>query len=530
MATTKQHHVEASADEPSRTNKTSAIRSFIHKRTLSKGAALGQRPVFDLAESPTDLSATAFLPPDHPASQPLSEVRYGQQNKMPSSPTKSKDGDGLGLKHKKSFSTLSLKGLAESRKSPSKGDKEGRPASPKKTKSSTNLAALLSRPKSSKNLKKKAMEEEEARQSLNKENRAPDDVETLSRPPIYAQFSSEYFNKQPLGGKFLEDQIDLYTPQPYTPNQQRNFVGSFNEQPKLFPDASRRPKSTALPAQYSVQDISRQNSSARKSSEEQRPQLHGVPDWNSPSKRHTYQPSSAPSEQKMSSSAVPSFGSKNSRVNMEDAMDIKEVDAALEDLLDRRNIPEDQRHKMRNVALAVKMSLIRHDQEETGSRPSTTGSVNLTPEINKEEVEPEQKKRPRSRTFTLSRASKESTSPTKKNKGDATPLKGHVRSKSSDSGSVHSTESASSLANSLVAKAKGQTPKDFVNYLQKVQRPELVEVGRVQKLRQLLRNEKIGWTDEFVNLGGMKEIISLLHRIMEVEWRSVYCSECVATY
>jgi hypothetical protein len=58
-----------------------------------------------------------------------------------------------------------------------------------------------------------------------------------------------------------------------------------------------------------------------------------------------------------------------------------------------------------------------------------------------------------------------------------------------------------------------------VAYLRKVQKPQLVEVGKVHKLRLLLRNETVAWIEDFIQLGGMKEIVGLLNRIMEVEWR-----------
>lgn len=64
-----------------------------------------------------------------------------------------------------------------------------------------------------------------------------------------------------------------------------------------------------------------------------------------------------------------------------------------------------------------------------------------------------------------------------------------------------------------------QGPVDYVGYLRKVQKPELVEVGKLHKLRLLLRNETVAWTEEFIRQGGMQEIVGLLHRIMEVEWR-----------
>jgi hypothetical protein len=86
-------------------------------------------------------------------------------------------------------------------------------------------------------------------------------------------------------------------------------------------------------------------------------------------------------------------------------------------------------------------------------------------------------------------------------------------------GSKSFAASGATVAQTLVGKAKGQLSDDFVAYLRKVQRPELVEVGRLHKLRILLRNETVAWTDEFIGLGGMEEIVGLLHRTMEVEWR-----------
>ena len=56
-------------------------------------------------------------------------------------------------------------------------------------------------------------------------------------------------------------------------------------------------------------------------------------------------------------------------------------------------------------------------------------------------------------------------------------------------------------------------------YLRRVTKPEVVEVGKLHKLRLLLRNETVSWTEEFIEFGGMKEIVELLYRIMGVEWR-----------
>jgi hypothetical protein len=81
--------------------------------------------------------------------------------------------------------------------------------------------------------------------------------------------------------------------------------------------------------------------------------------------------------------------------------------------------------------------------------------------------------------------------------------------------------SSAAAAQTLTVKAKGQLPDDFVSYLRKVQKPESVEVGRLHKLRILLRNETVSWIEGFIEQGGMEEIVGLLHRTMEVEWRYV---------
>ena len=64
-------------------------------------------------------------------------------------------------------------------------------------------------------------------------------------------------------------------------------------------------------------------------------------------------------------------------------------------------------------------------------------------------------------------------------------------------------------------------PSDFVHYLREIQKPEMVEVGKMHKLRLLLRNETVSWVDTFIADGGMDEIVQLLYRIMKVEWRYV---------
>lgn len=135
-------------------------------------------------------------------------------------------------------------------------------------------------------------------------------------------------------------------------------------------------------------------------------------------------------------------------------------------------------------------------------------------------AETSRKSRPRSRTFTLSKGE---SSPSKKQKPDRPASR--ARPKSSDltpSTSSKSLLSTGAQAMSVFGKVpKPALPDDFISYLGQVQKPELVEVGKLHKLRQLLRNETVSWVDAFITRGGMAEIVGLLNRIIQVEWRYV---------
>ena len=152
--------------------------------------------------------------------------------------------------------------------------------------------------------------------------------------------------------------------------------------------------------------------------------------------------------------------------------------------------------------------LASNDPNQTGARLEKT-----------QEFEAAKKSRPRSMTFTLSKGD---SLPAKKQKSERTFS--HGRAKSIDL--VHSS-SSKSLGSAGAAQAltfmnktpKPAIPDDFVSYLRKFQKPEAVEVGKLHKLRQLLRNEAVSWVDSFITKGGMAEIVALLHRIIELEWR-----------
>lgn len=160
----------------------------------------------------------------------------------------------------------------------------------------------------------------------------------------------------------------------------------------------------------------------------------------------------------------------------------------------------------------------------TGKRSATNDSQEPNSATTEHDEQSGTKKaRPRSLTFTLSKGDQS----TKKSKGSRNIS--HGRNKSADltrSASSNSLNSVGSSSGSgfLGRCQKPAVPEDFISYLKKVQKPELVEVGRLQKLRQLLRNETVSWVDSFITKGGMAEIVALLYRTMDLEWRCVLTS------
>lgn len=134
-------------------------------------------------------------------------------------------------------------------------------------------------------------------------------------------------------------------------------------------------------------------------------------------------------------------------------------------------------------------------------------------------TESPKKPRPRSRTFTFSKGGQ---SPSKKQKSERPGS--HQRIKS---GGLTPSASSTSLASDGAAQGstffnkanKPVIPGEYIKYLKQVQAPDLVEVGKIHKLRQLLRNETVDWVDTFIVQGGMTELVGLLYRIIKVEWR-----------
>lgn len=469
---------------------SSFLVSFLHRRQGSSGKALPTVPPAEAQLSCSDEIMVGQFVRNNPGT--LGELQQNRQETAPRSPTKSRDEpwNGGPSPTKSALGKFQFRSNADKEAMRKAKSRDPSPQKPKKTKSGTNLAGLLSRPKSLKNLYKLATEQEN--QAKDKENMTPDGTPNNERPPpIFAQFTSD---------RALS-------------NAENSPIRAAKERPKSF----------------------------------QAPQPHDLKQSSSPSKttggRVTRPVSMHPDQTPRGKGPFGHARSKSTVPTPTNALpelqiDPKDIDQQLEALLDRRNIPENQRYKMRNLANTIKLEFIRQDYAEMqaakADRPGTTGTTGSTgsttsteqaiaSDPNSPDEDEERPKRSRGKSFTFSRSKKDTSSPTKKSKGEGT-LGRHFRSRSTDSiaSETRPSSSSSSVGSSFFSKIKAQLgPSDYVAYLRKVQQPELVEVGKLHKLRLLLRNETVAWIEDFIQQGGMHEIVGLLNRIMEVEWRYV---------
>lgn len=493
-----------------------------------------------------------ILPPDHHDASsrgPGLRERAGNVQSPPTSPSKKKGTVGWNDKDVKAAKAKDSKDAM------------------KKSKSSSNLGAVFAKMnRSSKDLS--------AQVSKDKENKAPQaSANRLAETPIFAQFASkndsDSARPDSRGSKSsnLQSEIDLYTPKVYSSSKQRNFNGTIDE-PGMRPTLSRdRPKSAYFGNSEGLMGtlgrrVSGGNANIdekRRSEDIMRKQAPVQDGRVSLEKSRILQRQStdrktsgssteqAPSKEKLSiakrggrvMAAVAAFQGKSKdtlaeQTKKEESLDPKAVDAAFEAVLEARNIPEPMRQKMRTLTLMVKADFIKQDKMTGVSPPgtvngvredSTTSSkiVEVSHDEKKEEDESKSTKRSRtrSRTFTWTKSDR-------KNKGDSSPSKKQRSQSKGRPQSVEIPKEAYMNAQQTPTTPTGSfgrksgapaNPADYISYLKKHQDPVKVEVGRLHKLRILLRNETVTWVDGFISHGGMAEIVNLLNKTMAIEWR-----------
>ncbi|KAK4545825.1 hypothetical protein LTR36_002389 [Oleoguttula mirabilis] len=533
-------------------SKSNLLRSLVSPK--SKPAS----PGLDSRVSTT--KSFPILPPDdlqHTKAKVLGE-RQGNVQSPPSSPPKSRTAP----KASKDSTTSKV---------PPKS-KDGASA-PKKSKSSTNLSAMFAKMnRSSKDLSTLVHKDKE-------NTTPPSSASGPAETPIWAQFASKDktatrpSSRDSKSSGNIHDEIAKYTPQIYSPSKQRNFNGSL-DQPSLRPTLNSRPQSAyVLGTESLVNAIGRRVSGHRASIEGRRSEDAGRRQGQEQDRRSSGDRAvlikRTSIERKVSGSsteqaagkekltiakrggrvmaAVAAFQgkSKTEQPKQEAVLDPKNVDQAFEAVLESRNIPEPMRQKMRSLTLRVKADFIKQDLGSKTAGNSPTGMLNTEPSKQQsataatdspaalervptdDEDKATKRSRARSRTFTFSKGDKRNgggteISPTKKQRSQSKSRPTSVYIPSDSAVKSPSTATLTSPFASLGRKSAASTttaPADYLAYLKKHQDPTKVEVGRLHKLRILLRNETVAWVDSFVSLGGMAEIVSLLHRTMAVEWR-----------
>jgi len=112
-------------------------------------------------------------------------------------------------------------------------------------------------------------------------------------------------------------------------------------------------------------------------------------------------------------------------------------------------------------------------------------------------------------------------------RGDTSPSKRNRSTSKSRSLFSLRTLSSTSLHTTFAEEGQGvreppaslSSPDEFVRYLRAEPEPQKVEIGKMHKLRLLVRNETVEWVSEFITRGGMPLLFALLRRILKIEWR-----------
>ena len=228
-------------------------------------AALPTKPLGQHPDNPM------MLPPDHPHSRPHLKEMNGNRVQAPNSRKSceaSRRESADIASGKRTRSSKNLMSLLDRKEPKVRKGAEDRPGM-KKSKSSTSLAAIFSRPSSS-----KGKQDEGAIEQKGKENQTPPET------PIWAQFATQGLQegqsttKIPLNDRrTVQEEVKLYTPQNYSPSKQRNFPS--DAQPTLSGRSRQkpRPKSECISskdARAALSDTMSSNYNGRQSGEQGR--------------------------------------------------------------------------------------------------------------------------------------------------------------------------------------------------------------------------------------------------------------------
>jgi hypothetical protein len=549
MATTSDQHAPVPDRPQHRRNRSSKfLRSLVSSKSRPVSPDMtSEPPSSGLQQHSIRTQKVPLLPPDHPhqASTRILGERHSNAQSPPSSPSKRGSKQSIASRY--------------GSRSPAKSDSND----VKKSKSTTSLSAMFGKMnRSTRDIAGYAPQT----QPHGKENTTPPESAVESADtPIWAQFASAGSNDsrpshESRPSRDIHEEIDRYTPKDYSPGKQRNFFGSTRtSQPSLRPAAKERPRSTVFtPTDSFMGALGRKVSSARSSMEARRSEdsarriskeeLRGNPTSNPTerpilvhrhSERSERSASGSSNEQPaakeklnitkrgsrvMAAVAALQGKAKAPSVKGEDVLDPKVVDKEFESVLASRNVPEPMRERMRTLTLRVKADFVRQDQgaaKAAEADPAHAASGVGAQEEMEDDSKSIKRSRARSRTFTFSKGDKKG--------GDSSPSK-NARSRSKGRPTSILVPKGQSAHDALTPTTptgsswgrRGHAPpavSEYITYLRKNQDPKKVEVGRLHKLRILLRNETVAWVDDFISQGGMSEVVGLLHRLMGIEWR-----------
>ncbi|KAJ5646540.1 Diaphanous GTPase-binding [Penicillium lividum] len=531
-------------EDAHRAPKSSVFRAMIsskHKRNQSADDAMPPQlpPIKTSDPGPFPWTQQPTSAPGH---LPLGEIvpnRDAGDSHVPTAKYGSKEGKGV--LHKKTKSTVSLKSLRsymERKDGKSEEPEVSNEMKPKKAKSNNSLSAILKRSQRGR--------KDGSKQSRDKENRSPTDLVDSMPSPIWPQDPIPTYQQQANRSRqnstadrhrSVADELSLYTPKGYSPAQQRNFYDYHQPSLTRAGESKPRPKSENFTANKKVKDvlgtlqrlptnevnaIDRVGSSPSKSHGLERARKMSAPESPAPK---SPEKDANPKRLSRVQAAISAFNAKDKDAEVHRHLDSKDVESEFEKLLDARNIPHNMRDKMRSLDTNIKVDFIQKDRSENvapnsaGTTESRRGRGKESKDEQKSQDRKGSRSRSRSRGFTFGRGS---SSPGKK----ARPESGtFARPRSVDLSqpvgvytTLHPGGSTATLSEAAAVDTAAD-PSDFVHYLREIQKPEIIEVGKLHKLRLLLRNETVSWVNSFITEGGMDEIVQLIYRIMKMEWR-----------
>lgn len=174
---------------------------------------------------------------------------------------------------------------------------------------------------------------------------------------------------------------------------------------------------------------------------------------------------------------------------------------------------------MRSLDISIKADFIQKGLSGNSTPRSSNAGTWGRKKDSKDERQPRDASRSRSRGFSF----KGGLSTRERHGSDSSNTKRPRSADLSQPVGSYKTLMLSSSSTSLAAMNTcvdtASDPADFLHYLKEIQKPEMVDVGKLHKLRILLRNESVSWVNAFIADGGMDEIVQLIYRIMQIEWR-----------